>query len=87
MVPMVFDFEKPRSKDLTESVTLWARMCALIIVDLTHPASVPHELASIVPSLNSVPDFPIISDQQQPYAMFEHLLRYPLGAETTGIRE
>jgi Pentapeptide repeats (8 copies) len=74
---MVFDFGKPASRDLTESVTLWARMCSFIIADLTDPASVPHELASIIPFLPSVPVFPIIKTEDQPYAMLEHLLRYP----------
>jgi hypothetical protein len=77
IVPMVFDFSKPASRDLTESVTLWARMCSFIVADLTDPSSVPHELASIIPFLPSVPVFPIIKADDRPYAMFEHLLRYP----------
>jgi hypothetical protein len=77
MVPLVFDFDKPGLFDLTESVSLWARLCSVIIVDLTNPASVPHELASIVPDLPSVPVFPILQQGHKPYAMFEHLVRYP----------
>jgi hypothetical protein len=52
-------------------------MCSFIIADLTDPASVPHELASIIPFLPSVPVFPIIKAEDRPYAMLEHLLRYP----------
>jgi Pentapeptide repeats (8 copies) len=77
IVPLVFDFDKPESRDLTETVGLWARLCSIIIVDLTNPASVPHELATVVPSLPSVPVYPIIRAGEEPYSMFEHLLRYP----------
>ena len=39
--PMAEDNDKPESRDLTETVSLWARLCSIIIVDLTSPASVP----------------------------------------------
>jgi len=77
IIPMVFNFSRPDSRDLTESVTLWARMCSFIIVDLSAPSSVPHELASVVPFLPSVPVYPVIGSGERPYSMFEHLLRYP----------
>lgn len=77
MIPLVFDFARPISRDLTESVTLWARLCHFMVADLSNPSSVPHELASIIPFLPSVRLYPIIQKGQKPYAMFEHLLKYP----------
>jgi hypothetical protein len=77
IAPLVFDFEAPKSRTLTETVTLWARLCSFIVADLTNPASVPHELASIVPLLPSVPVFPIITAGDTPYSMLADLCRYP----------
>jgi hypothetical protein len=75
-LPILFDFEKPQSKDLTETVTTLARMSRFIIADLTDPRSIPQELAQIVPDLPSVPIAPVILATQEPYAMFEHFKRY-----------
>jgi hypothetical protein len=47
--PVVFDFEKPASRDLTETVSTLAHLARFIIVDLTDPSSAPHEVATIIP--------------------------------------
>ena len=76
--PIVFDFEKPRSRDLTETVSTLAHLSRFVIADLTDPASIPHELVSIIPDLPSLTVLPILHrDAEGPYAMFEHLQRYP----------
>jgi uncharacterized protein YjbI with pentapeptide repeats len=75
--PIIFDFEPSGTRDLTETITLLARLVRFIVADLTDPSSIPHELASIVPSMPSVPVLPFIRAGMRPYAMFEHLLRYP----------
>ena len=54
-VPILFDFDKPKSKDVTGTVETLARMARFIIADLTDPSSIPHELATIVPSLRTTP--------------------------------
>jgi uncharacterized protein YjbI with pentapeptide repeats len=77
LVPIVFDFEPPESRDLTETVSLLAHLCNLIIADLTDPRSVPQELLAIVRSLPSVTLQPIIHRSQHEYTLFEHIQRYP----------
>lgn len=50
-VPVLFDFEKPASKDLTGTISTLANMARFIIADLTDPASVPHELRGVAPDI------------------------------------
>jgi hypothetical protein len=48
-LPILFDFEKPASKDRTGTVSTLANLARFIIADLTEPSSVPHELATVAP--------------------------------------
>jgi len=73
-VPILFDFQKPESKDLTGTVITLANMARFIIADLTDPSSVPHELATIIPN-TVVPVQTILLDGQREYAMFADLKR------------
>jgi hypothetical protein len=47
-VPMVFDFNKPETKDFTERVRLLANLSHFAIVDITNPQSAPLELQAAV---------------------------------------
>ena len=73
-LPVLFDFEKPASKDLTGTITTLANMARFIIADLTDPSSVPHELATVVPG-TVVPVQAIIAEGQREYSMFPDLMR------------
>jgi uncharacterized protein YjbI with pentapeptide repeats len=50
-VPILFDFDVPAERDITETVSLLARMARFIIADLTEPSSIQKELEAIVPHL------------------------------------
>jgi len=72
LLPIMFDFDRPRFRDLTETVRLLAGMCRFIIADMTDARSVPLELQAIVPDL-SIAVAPIIAAPQEPFAMFTDL--------------
>jgi len=83
-LPIVFDFDKLASRDLTETVLTLAHLSRFIIVDLTDPSSAPHEVATVIPQC-VVPVQPLLSLQpligdekeveRREYAMFQDLRR------------
>jgi len=75
LTPILFDFDRPASKDLTGTVETLARLARFVIADLTDPSSIPHELATIVPSLRTTPVLPIRLAGGRGYGMFEDLQR------------
>ena len=74
--PILFDFDIPQDRDITETVALLARMARFVIADLTDPKSIPQELQAFVPDV-AVPVQPIIHESQDPWSMFPDLKKYP----------
>ena len=74
-LPILVDFGVPATQDLTETVSLLARMARFIIAELTDPSSIPKELEAIVPRL-AVPVQPLLEGSTRPYAMFKDYWKY-----------
>lgn len=73
-VPVLFDFDGPDNRDLSETVTTLAHLARFVIADLTEPSCIPHELRAIVPDIQ-VPIITLIASGHLPYAMFADLCR------------
>ena len=77
-LPIVFNFDKPRTKTLAETVRVLAGLSRFVIADITDPKSVPAELQTTVPQF-MVPFLPIIEGKkggkknQKPYSLLESL--------------
>lgn len=73
-VPIVFDFDGPQDKDLTETVQTLAGLSMFVIVDVTQPKSTPLEMEATVKQFK-LPFVPIIdvSVDERPFAMLRDL--------------
>jgi uncharacterized protein YjbI with pentapeptide repeats len=71
-MPIIFNFDKPETKDFTETVRLLVGLSRFVIVDVTNPRSAPLELQATVPEY-MIPFVPIIERGEEPFSMFRDL--------------
>ena len=74
-VPVIFDFEMTDTRDVTETITLLARLSKFIIADLTDAKSAQQEVAAIAPHI-AVPIVPIIKGEEDVFSMFRDYWKY-----------
>ena len=86
-LPILFDFDKPASRNITETVSTLAHMARFIIADITDPRSIPQELMHIIPTLPSVAIQPLLLASQQEYGMFDDFKQYPWVLETVRYQD
>jgi hypothetical protein len=75
-LPILFDFDKPASRNLTETIRTLASLARFVVADLTDPRSIPQELMPIIPSLPSVPVQPLLLAGSNKYAMFDDFRQF-----------
>ncbi len=74
-LPIIFDFDRPRDRNYTETVKTLAGLSRFIIADLSGP-SVPQELYATVPHFK-IPFVPILEAGRRQFSMAVDLLEYP----------
>jgi uncharacterized protein YjbI with pentapeptide repeats len=75
-LPVLFDFDKPGSKNITETVSILANLSRFVLADITDAKSIPQELQRIIPNNPSLPVQPLILSSQYEYGMFKDFLDY-----------
>ena len=73
-LPIIFDFERPTDRDVTETIKVLAGLSRFVIADITNPRSVPLELMATVPDY-MVPFVTILQRGQPAFSMFDDLPR------------
>lgn len=71
-LPIIFDFERPTDRDITETVKILAGLSLFVIADVTNPRSAPLELQATVPDY-MIPFVTILQRGQSVFGMFDDL--------------
>ena len=74
--PLLFNFEKPLSRDFSESLRTLARIVRFIIADLSQHKSIAQELRAILPG-TVVAVQPLLNGTRRLYTMFPDFKQYP----------
>jgi len=73
LLPIIFDFERPTSRDFTETIKTLAGISLFIVADLTSPSSSPLELQATVPDYQ-IPFVPILQTGAAAFSMLRDLI-------------
>lgn len=76
LVPIMFDFEKPLSRNFRETVMTLALMSRFIIADITQAKIILQELEAIVPKVR-VPVQPLLQSSAKKFSTYENYVNYP----------
>lgn len=74
--PLLFNFEKPLSRDFSQSLRVLARMARFIIADLSLHKSIAQELRAILPD-TVIAVQPLLNGSRRLFSMFPDFKQYP----------
>jgi uncharacterized protein YjbI with pentapeptide repeats len=74
-LPIIFNFDKPVDRSVSETIRILAGLSKFIVADLTDPKSSPYEAHLTIPDM-AVPVLPIIQQDHSAFSMFEDLYDY-----------
>ena len=72
---MLLNFEKPLSRDFSQSLRTLARMARFVIADLSPHKSIAQELRALLPDTR-VPVQPLLNGTRRLYTMFPDFKQY-----------
>ena len=72
LLPIVFEFDRPMDKDITETIKTLAGLSYFVIADITNPQASPLELQGTVPDYQ-IPFVPIMQAGERPFSMMVDL--------------
>jgi hypothetical protein len=77
LLPILFDFAIPASRDVTETIKTLASLAQFVIADVTDATEVRVELNNIVPDFTSLPIQPILLRGHPEFVSLSHLTKFP----------
>ncbi|QNU66929.1 pentapeptide repeat-containing protein [Ruminiclostridium herbifermentans] len=76
-LPVMFDFDKPATRNTQETVLTLASMSKFVVVDMTEPICSPFEIGTIVRELRHVPIQPLLLNGEIPWGMWDSIEGLP----------
>jgi hypothetical protein len=77
LLPILFDFAIPASRDVTETIKTLASLARFVIADVTDATEVRVELHNIVPDFTSLPIQLILLRGHDEFVSLSHLTKFP----------
>ena len=77
LLPILFDFAIPASRDVTETIKTLASLARFVIADVTDATEVRAELHNIVPDFTSLPVQLILLRGHSEFVSLSYLTKFP----------